>query len=98
MGVTFGVSSREQIFRLFSRFITPIYIHTYIYIYIYIRLPEQTKALFLFFSFFRFFYLCSVKIAVYVQNTTVVDFIDKLRFLLIVGLVLRVYWGVAEHR
>lgn len=90
MGVTFGVSSPEQIFRLLSFRDTDIHIHIYI-----VRMPGRTKALcFPFFFFFRFL----LKIAVYVQITAVVHFTGKLRFLLIVGLVLRVYWGVSEHR
>lgn len=76
-----------------------MYIHMYIYMYIYIYMFGcWNERKLCFFFVFSFFFLCLVKIAVYVQNTTVVDFIDKLRFLLIVGLVLRVYWGVSEHR
>lgn len=89
MGVTFGVSSPEQIFRLLSFRDTDIHIHIYIYCS-----NAGTNESFVFSYFFRFL----LKIAVYVQVTAVVHFTGKLRFLLIVGLVLRVYWGVSEHR
>lgn len=86
MGVTFGVNSHEQIFHLL------LYHNIDILYYILILNAGTNKSIFfLFFSFL-------LKIVVYVQRSAVVDFTGKLRFLLIIGLVLRVNWGVSEHR
>lgn len=89
MGVTFGVNSHEQIFHLL------LYRNIDILYYILILNAGTNESIF--FSFF-FFFLFLLKIVVYVQRSTVVDFTGKLRFLLIVSLVLRVNWGVSEHR